>query len=68
MDQALALRTMVMRGSRVIMQAGAGIVYDSKPDVEYQETINKMNAGIRAVELAEQIEREARPNAEGDDS
>ncbi|MFW6075527.1 MAG: anthranilate synthase component I [Chloroflexota bacterium] len=62
MDQALALRTMVMRGNRVIMQAGGGIVHDSRADYEYQETINKMAAAMRAVELAEDIEREERPD------
>src|SRR5690606_32573191 len=60
MDQALALRTMAMRGGRVIMQAGGGIVHDSRADYEYQETINKMAAAMRAIELAEEIELEER--------
>jgi anthranilate synthase component 1 len=60
MDQALALRTMAMRNGRVIMQAGGGIVYDSRADYEYQETINKMAAAMRAVELAEDIELDER--------
>jgi anthranilate synthase component I len=60
MDQALALRTVAMRDGRVIMQAGGGIVYDSKADYEYQETINKMAAAMRAVELAEDIELQER--------
>ncbi len=60
MDQALALRTMCMRNGRVIMQAGGGIVHDSRADYEYQETINKMAAAMRAVELAEEIELDER--------
>lgn len=60
MDQALALRTMAMRGNRVIMQAGGGVVYDSIPSHEYQETLNKMAAAMRAIELAEQMERDER--------
>ncbi|CAN5619377.1 anthranilate synthase component I [soil metagenome] len=60
MDQALALRTMAMRDGRVIMQAGGGIVHDSRADYEYQETINKMAAAMRAVELAEEIEFQER--------
>jgi anthranilate synthase component 1 len=60
MDQALALRTMCMRDGRVIMQAGGGIVHDSRADYEYQETINKMAAAMRAVELAEEIELDER--------
>lgn len=59
-DQALALRTMVMREGRVMMQAGGGIVYDSKADYEYQETINKMAAAMKALELAEEIELDER--------
>ena len=60
MDQALALRTMSMRDGRVVMQAGGGIVHDSTADYEYQETINKMAAAMRAVELAEEIEVQER--------
>ena len=60
MDQALALRTMAMRDGRVIMQAGGGIVHDSRADYEYQETINKMAAAMRAIELAEDIELQER--------
>lgn len=63
MDQALALRTMVMRGDTVIMQAGGGIVHDSQAEAEYQESINKMAAAMRAIEIAEQIERDERNRA-----
>jgi anthranilate synthase component 1 len=43
-----------MKGSKVFINAGAGIVADSDPDMEYQETLNKARAMFRAVELAEQ--------------
>lgn len=58
MDMAIALRTMVVQpageGWVVDIQAGAGIVADSDPDLEHQETVNKAAALARAVELAEQ--------------
>ncbi|MGN8645886.1 anthranilate synthase component I [Gracilibacillus sp. HCP3S3_G5_1] len=41
LDLALAIRTMVIKGSHAYVQAGAGIVYDSNPQSEYQETLNK---------------------------
>jgi anthranilate synthase component I len=52
MDMALTLRTMVVTGGRVHLQAGSGIVADSDPDVEYQESLNKLAALRRAVQLA----------------
>ncbi len=64
MDQALALRTMMMRGNTIIMQAGGGVVHDSVPANEYQETLNKMAAAMRAIEIAEQIERDERARRE----
>jgi anthranilate synthase component I len=56
MDMALALRTVAVRDGTVIMQAGGGIVHDSTADFEYQETLNKMGAAMRALEVAEEIE------------
>ncbi len=57
MDTCIALRTMVItpgeRGNRVYIQAGAGIVADSEPALEYEETINKAKGMLRAVEIAE---------------
>ncbi len=53
MDQAIAIRTFVARGNKLYMQAGAGIVYDSVPEREYQECWNKARALMRAVEMAE---------------
>ncbi|PYE55210.1 anthranilate synthase component I [Deinococcus yavapaiensis] len=52
LDMALTLRTMVITNGHVHIQAGAGIVADSDPDSEYQETKNKAAALIKAVELA----------------
>jgi anthranilate synthase component 1 len=53
MDTCIAIRTMMMRGQTVSVQAGAGIVADSDPDFEYQETMNKAKALAVAVEMAE---------------
>jgi anthranilate synthase component I len=52
MDMALTLRTMVVAGGRLHLQAGSGIVADSDPQTEYQESINKLAALRRAVEVA----------------
>jgi anthranilate synthase component 1 len=53
MDTCIAIRTMIMQGDRVYVQAGAGIVADSDPAAEYQETVNKALAQLRAAEMAE---------------
>jgi anthranilate synthase component 1 len=53
MDSCLAIRTMVGRGKTVSVQAGAGIVADSNPTSEYQETVNKASAMLRAIDAAE---------------
>ena len=52
LDMALTLRTMVIADSRVHIQAGGGVVADSDPADEYQESLNKAAAAMRAVELA----------------
>lgn len=44
MDLALAIRTMVIKDGKAYVQAGAGIVYDSVPEMEYEETLNKAKA------------------------
>ncbi|MDO4644002.1 MAG: anthranilate synthase component I [Cardiobacteriaceae bacterium] len=51
MDLAIAIRTAVIKNNRLYAQAGAGIVYDSKPDNEWQETLNKAGALITAAAL-----------------
>jgi len=53
MDTCLAIRTMVGRGNTVSVQAGAGIVADSDPSTEFQETVNKASAMLRAIDAAE---------------
>jgi anthranilate synthase component 1 len=53
MDMAINIRTVVIKGRRAYIQAGAGIVADSEPKREYDETCNKARAMMKAVELAE---------------
>ncbi|NLO74546.1 MAG: anthranilate synthase component I, partial [candidate division WS1 bacterium] len=54
MDTAITLRTMVMKGDRVYIQAGGGIVADSEPAKEYQETLMKAGALLDALRFAEE--------------
>lgn len=53
MDLAITIRTIEVRGDRIKVQAGCGIVADSVPEMEYQETLNKARALFKAVEFAE---------------
>ena len=53
MDTAIAIRTMVLKDKTVYVQAGGGVVYDSDPDLERQESLQKMAATLRAIEIAE---------------
>jgi anthranilate synthase component 1 len=53
MDTCIALRTMVLKGQTVYLQAGAGIVADSVPEKEREETLNKARGLLRALEMAE---------------
>ena len=53
MDTCIALRTMVLKGQTAYVQAGAGIVADSVPASEYEETMNKALGLLRALEMAE---------------
>jgi anthranilate synthase component 1 len=53
MDTCIIIRTMVIKDNVAYLQAGAGIVYDSDPEREFEETVNKAKALFRAVELAE---------------
>lgn len=52
MDMCIMIRTIVVKSGRASVQAGAGIVYDSEPSHEYQETVNKAKALFEAVNLA----------------
>jgi anthranilate synthase component 1 len=52
LDSCIAIRTMLMKGKQAYLQAGAGIVADSDPPAEYQESMNKAQAVLRAVKTA----------------
>jgi len=52
LDLAIAIRTLVSDGDTVYVQAGAGLVADSVPETEYEETVNKARAVLRAVAMA----------------
>lgn len=52
LDSCIAIRTMLVKGKKAYVQAGAGIVADSVPESEYEECLNKAQALVRAVELA----------------
>ncbi|HEY8490707.1 MAG TPA: chorismate-binding protein, partial [Dehalococcoidia bacterium] len=52
-DTAITIRTLVMKDGVAHIQAGGGIVYDSVPELEYQESLNKARALLRAIDLAE---------------
>ncbi len=53
MDMAIAIRTMVMKQDIVYVQSGCGIVHDSVPEREYEETLNKAMALLKAINQAE---------------
>lgn len=56
LDMCIAIRTIVKKGSLGVMQAGAGIVLDSIPEVEYEEVINKLSALIKATRKVGEME------------
>ena len=53
MDTCITIRALLMQGDRIYVQSGAGIVADSDPASEYEETVNKARALAVAVEYAE---------------
>ena len=53
LDFCIAIRTVIMSRGRAYVQAGAGIVIDSNPTAEYEETRDKARALLRALELAQ---------------
>lgn len=55
LDSCITLRTALVKDSKVHIQAGAGIVADSVPAAEYQETINKASALFKAISLADKL-------------
>jgi anthranilate synthase component 1 len=54
MDMCITIRTLIMRGNEYFAQAGAGIVADSDPAAEYEETLSKIRALTKAVATAEE--------------
>ena len=54
MDSAITIRTALVKGDTIYVQAAGGVVADSNPDYEYRETLAKMRAIVRAVEWAEE--------------
>ena len=55
LDMAITLRTVVIAGGVAYVQAGAGVVADSKPEREYEETLEKAGAMFKAIEMAEAL-------------
>ncbi len=53
MDTCIALRTIVAHKGKAYVQAGGGVVADSVPELEYEETLNKARALLRAIDLAQ---------------
>ncbi len=54
MDTCINIRSIIVKNKRAYIQAGAGIVADSDPEKEYEETVNKANALFRAIRIAEE--------------
>jgi anthranilate synthase component 1 len=54
-DSCIMLRTALLKDGQIHIQAGGGVVADSDPAAEYQETVNKASALLKAVALAEQL-------------
>lgn len=54
-DSCIAIRTILLKNNTAYVQAGAGIVADSIPELEYKETKNKASALIKAIDLAEKV-------------
>jgi anthranilate synthase component I len=62
MDMAIAIRTMVMKKGVAYTQAGCGVVYDSVPEHEYEETMNKARPLLKAINQAEALAQRAGRN------
>jgi len=52
LDSCIGIRTMLMKKNKAYLQAGAGIVADSVPESEYQESLNKAQALVKAIDMA----------------
>jgi len=60
MDIDIVIRTFIIKGGRAYFQVGGGIVYDSEPEAEYEETLDKAKALIQALNLSTQVTVETR--------
>lgn len=67
MDTCIALRTMLVKDGVAYLQAGGGIVWDSQPEEEWQETMNKLAANIRCIAAAEERYSDMEEGGEWDD-
>ena len=65
METAITIRTIIMQDGLASVQAGGGIVYDSTPDAEFQETVNKAMGMFTALDLAEARSRERPAGSRG---
>ncbi|MCM3784007.1 anthranilate synthase component I [Neobacillus mesonae] len=64
MDSCITIRTIIFKQGKAFVQAGAGIVWDSVPEKEYEETINKAKALLTAIRYAEEMFPKAAPGIE----
>ena len=55
LDSCIAIRSMLAIGGKGYVQSGGGIVADSVPELEYQESVNKAKAVMRAIERAREM-------------
>ncbi|HEX77905.1 MAG TPA: aminodeoxychorismate synthase component I [Dehalococcoidia bacterium] len=60
MDLSIVIRTFIVRGGRAYFQVGGGIVYDSEPEAEYMETLDKAKALVQALNLSAKVAVEAK--------
>jgi len=61
MDLNIVIRTFLIKGGKAYFQVGGGIVYDSEPEAEYEETLHKAKALIQALRLSAEVAVEAKP-------
>ena len=64
-ETAITIRTIVMQDGLASVQAGGGIVYDSNPEAEFEETVNKALALFTALDIAESRSTEQRTGSLG---
>ena len=57
MDTAIAIRTAVIKDKKIYVQAGAGVVADSVPELEWKETMNKARGLLKAIQTTQQRQR-----------